>query len=39
VLVLKYNMFMYVDVFINNFLLGAVLLWLILTIQKSAGAA
>jgi hypothetical protein len=38
VLVLKYNMFMYVDVFINNFLLGAVLLWLILTIQKSTRA-
>jgi heme/copper-type cytochrome/quinol oxidase subunit 2 len=36
VLVLKYNMLMYIDVFINNFLLGAVLLWLILTIQKSA---
>lgn len=38
VLVLKYNMFMYIDVFINNFLLGAFLLWLILTIQKSKRA-
>lgn len=38
VLVLKYNMFMYIDVFINNFLLGAVLLWLIFTIQKSTRA-
>lgn len=38
VLVLKYNMLMYVDVFINNFLLGVVLLWLILTIQKSTRA-
>lgn len=35
VLVLKYNMLTYVDMFINNFLLGAALLWLIFTIQKS----
>lgn len=34
VLVLKYNMLTYVDMLINNFLLGAFLLWLIMMMQR-----
>lgn len=36
VLVLKYNMLTYVDMLINNFLLGAFLLWLVLMMQRGA---
>lgn len=39
VLVLKYNMLTYVDMFVNNFLLGIALLWVILTVQRSARPA